>query len=168
MTLADFTGPILLIPELLNERRESAIAELSARLMEAGRIQNARVFTRAALEHESLASTVFDQVAFSLARGCSATELSFAIGLSEFGIRWGSPKAVPVFVVVLFAVPDAAGNAYLSLLTTFSSLLKDKSLFPMLRHAKHSKDMFNVLSRTTCPEVRRDGPLKTFPLPGFR
>jgi len=82
MTLADFTEPNLLVPELLNERQESAIAELSHRLKNAGRIKNAREFTSAVLKHESLVSTVFDGVAFSLARGHTATELSFAIGLA--------------------------------------------------------------------------------------
>src|SRR5271154_2415689 len=100
MTLADFTEPNLLVPELLNERQESAIAELSHRLKDAGRIKNAREFTSAVLKHESLVSTVFDEVAFSLARGYTATELSFAIGLSQYGVRWGEPKAPSVFVVV--------------------------------------------------------------------
>jgi hypothetical protein len=73
MTLADFTEPNLLIPELLNERQESAIAELSRRLKDAGRVKNAREFTSAALNHESPVSTVFDEIAFSLARGPAAT-----------------------------------------------------------------------------------------------
>jgi mannitol/fructose-specific phosphotransferase system IIA component (Ntr-type) len=89
MTLADFTEPDLLVPELLNERQESVLAELSHRLKDAGRVKNAREFTSAVLNHESLVSTMFDGVAFSLARGHTATELSFAIGLSQHGVRWG-------------------------------------------------------------------------------
>jgi mannitol/fructose-specific phosphotransferase system IIA component (Ntr-type) len=122
LTLADFTEPNLLIPELLNERLESAIAELSRRLKDAGRIKNVGAFTSAVLKRESLVSTVFDGVAFSLARWHTATKLSFAIGLSQYGIRWGQPNASPVFVVVLFAIPASEERAYLSLIMTFSTL----------------------------------------------
>jgi Phosphotransferase system mannitol/fructose-specific IIA domain (Ntr-type) len=148
MTLADFTELDLLVPELLNERQESVIAELSWRLKEAGRIKNADAFSRAVLDHESMVSTVFDQVAFSLARGRIARELSFAIGLSRCGIRWGKRKAPTVFAVVLFAVPASAEQSYLSLVMTFSALLKGKVFFPELRQSRHSKEMFGALDQS--------------------
>jgi mannitol/fructose-specific phosphotransferase system IIA component (Ntr-type) len=156
MTLADFTEPNLLVPELLNERRESVIAELSGRLKQAGRIKNARAFSRAALEHESMVSTAFDGIAFSLARGQMATELSFAIGLSQYGVCWGKGKAPTVFTVVLFAVPDSAEQSYLSLVMTFSALLKGKVFFPALRQSKHSKDMFEALNQALLGNTERD------------
>ena len=147
MTLADFTEPDLLVPELLNERQESVIAELSRRLKEAGRIKNARAFSRAVLDHESMVSTVFDGVAFSLARGQIARELSFAIGLSRYGVRWGKGNAPTVFTVVLFAVPASADQSYLSLVMTFSALLKGKVFFPTMRQSKHPKEMFQALNQ---------------------
>jgi mannitol/fructose-specific phosphotransferase system IIA component (Ntr-type) len=155
MTLADFSQPNLLVPELLHERQESAIAELSKRLKDAGRVKDARAFTNAVLKHDSLVSNVFDEVAFSLARGQIATELSFAIGLSQDGIRWGARKPSLVFMVVLFAIPDSAEKMYLSLLMTFSTLLKDRTLFRMLRQSKHSEEMFEILSRASWIESGR-------------
>jgi mannitol/fructose-specific phosphotransferase system IIA component (Ntr-type) len=156
MTLADFTEPNLLVPELLNESQESAIAELSHRLKDAGRVKNAHEFTSAVLNHESLVSTVFDGVAFSLARGHTATELSFAIGLSQYGIRWGKNKASPVFVVVLFAIPASEERAYLSVILTFSTLLNDKNLFSTLRQSKHPEEMFEILTQASLGETGRD------------
>ena len=156
MTLADFTEPDLLVPELLNERQESVIAELSRRLKEAGRIKNARAFSRAVLDHESMVSTVFDGVAFSLARGQIARELSFAIGLSRYGVRWGKGNAPTVFTVVLFAVPASAERVHLSLVMTFSALLKGKVFFPALRQSKHPKEMFEALNQASLRNTGRD------------
>jgi mannitol/fructose-specific phosphotransferase system IIA component (Ntr-type) len=153
MTLADFTEPNLLVPELFNERQESTIAELSNRLKDAGRVKNARAFTRAVLKHESLVSTVFDEVAFSLARGHTATELSFAIGLSQYGIRWGKRKPTTVYAVVLFAVPASADGMYLSVLMAFSALVRDKLVFPELRHSKRSEEMFERLTHADVGET---------------
>src|SRR6516225_11383356 len=104
MTLADFTNLNLLVPELLNERQESVVAELSKRLAESACVKNACVCTHAVLRHESLVSSVFDQVAFPLARGHTAMELSFAIGLSQYGILWNKRPTLPVHVVVLSAI----------------------------------------------------------------
>jgi mannitol/fructose-specific phosphotransferase system IIA component (Ntr-type) len=94
-----------------------------------------------------MVSTVFDGVAFSLARGEIARELSFAIGLSRYGVRWGKRGAPIVFTAVLFAVPASAEQVYLSLVMTFSALLKNKLFFPLLCQSKHPKDMLAVLSQ---------------------
>ena len=93
MTLAQFTEPKLLVPRLLSNHRESAIIELSRRLESAGRIENADSFVDAAMDHESIASAVFDGVTFPLARGRAVKELSFAAGLSRQGIRWGAGRS---------------------------------------------------------------------------
>ena len=156
MTLADFTELNLLVPELLNERQESAIAELSHRLKDTGRITNAREFTSAVLKHESLVSTVFDRIAFSLARGHTATELSFAIGLSQYGVGWGKPEATPVFVVVLSAIPASAENAYLSVIMTFSTLLREESFFSTLRESRHPEEMLEILTQANLASMGRD------------
>jgi mannitol/fructose-specific phosphotransferase system IIA component (Ntr-type) len=154
--MADFTEPSLLVPELLNETQESTIAELSKRLKDAGRVGDMRAFSCAVLKHESLVSTVFDDVAFSLARRHTALELSFAIGLSEYGIRWGKPIAPVVFTVVLFAIPDTAEKEYLSLIMTFSTLLKNRAFFPILRESKHPEEMFELLARTGLRKTGRN------------
>lgn len=62
MTPAQFTEPKLLAPRLLSQHREGAIIELSKKLESAGRIENADSFVDAALDHESVASAVFDGV----------------------------------------------------------------------------------------------------------
>ena len=155
MTLAQYTEPGLLVPRLLSEYRDSALAELGSRLEKAGRIENARAFTHAVLDHESIVSTVFEKVAFPLARGQAVKELSFALGLSPQGIRWGVSKAPTVHAVVLFAVPLSAGQSYLSLVVTFSKFLQDKMALSVLSRCTQPEDMLAALEQV---RVLRTGP----------
>jgi mannitol/fructose-specific phosphotransferase system IIA component (Ntr-type) len=150
MTLVQFTEPNLLVPRLLSETHDSAIAELGGRLEKAGRISNVDAFTHAVLKHESFVSAVFDEVAFPLARGPAVNELSFALGVSSPGIRWGDGKASMVHAIVLFAVPLSAEHAYLSLVMSFSSFFKDEMAFSALRRCAQPEEMFSVLNHFNC------------------
>jgi mannitol/fructose-specific phosphotransferase system IIA component (Ntr-type) len=144
MTLAQFTEPKLLVPRLLSRHRKSAIIELSRRLENVGRIENADAFGDAALDHEAVASAVFDGVTFPLARGLAVQKLSFAAGLSQQGIRWGSGRSPVVHTVVLFAVPLLETRIYLSLVFTFSSFIKDEMAFTAFTRATQPEEMFAV------------------------
>jgi len=146
MTLAQFTEPTLLVPHLLSEQRDAAIAELSQRLENARRIEDASAFANAVMEHEALASAVFDGVAFPLARGQAVKTLSFCVGLSQRGFRWGAGKGPAVHTVVLFAVPLAEGETHLSLLLTFSNFLKDAMALATLRRCAQPEEMLANLS----------------------
>jgi mannitol/fructose-specific phosphotransferase system IIA component (Ntr-type) len=150
MNLGQFTESKLLVPCLLSEWRDCAISELSQRLENAGRIEDASVFTRAVLDHESLGSAVFDKVAFPLARDKAVKELSFALGLSPQGIRWGVGRKPFVHTVILFAVPLPEGQRYLSLVLTISSFLKDEMAFAALRGCAQSEEMWTVLQHVRC------------------
>jgi len=150
MNLGQFTESKLLVPRLLSEWRDCAISELSQRLENAGRIENASAFTRAVLDHESLVSAVFDKVAFPVARGKAVKELSFALGLSRQGIRWGVGRTPVVDTVILFAVPLLEGQRYLSLVLTISSFLKDEMAFAALRCCTQSEEMWTVLQHVRC------------------
>jgi len=52
-------------------------------------------------------------------------------------------------VVVLFAIPQSAEKDYLSVIITFSELLKDKMFLPVFRQSKHPEEMFEMLMRVT-------------------
>lgn len=150
MNLGKFTEPKLLVPRLLSGCRDSAITELSSRLENTRRIENATAFTQAVLDHESLVSTICNHVAFPLARGRAVKELSFAVGFSQPGIRWGTGKTPQVHAVVLFAVPLLEGHRYLSLVLTFSSLLRDEMAFTALRRSSQPEEMLTVLNHVRC------------------
>jgi len=150
MTLGQFTESRLLVPALVSEWRDSAIYELSQRLENAHRIDNATAFTHAVLDHESKGSGVFDDVAFPLAGGQNVKELSFALGLSEHGVRWGTARTPIVHTVILFAVTLAEEERYLSLLMMISSFLKDEVAFSALRRCSQAEEMWTILNRVSC------------------
>lgn len=157
MTLAQFTEPKLLVPHLLSEQRDPAIAELSQRLENARRIEDASAFANSVMEHEALASAVFDGVAFPLARGRAVKALSFCVGLSERGLRWGAGKGPAVHTVVLFAVPLAEGEAYFSLVLSFSNFQKDAMALAALRRCAQPEEMFAILNDVRVVRVHAPG-----------
>ena len=75
MNLSKLTESRLLVPRLLSEWRDGAISELSHRLEDAGRIENANSFTHAVLDHESLVSAVSGQVQSARVRRMSPVAL---------------------------------------------------------------------------------------------
>ena len=150
MNLGQFTEPKLLVPSLLAEFRDSTIFVLSQRLESAQRIDDSIAFSHAVLDHESRVSSVFDKVAFPMARGRTVRELSFALGLSQKGVRWGTGRTPLVHMVFLLAVPLSEGQRYISLVLTLSSLLKEQTVFSALRRCTQPEEMWTVLNHVRC------------------
>ena len=146
-TLAQFTEPGLLVPQLTGDHRESVITELCRRLKDAGRIDSLETFSRAVMEHDAVAPAIFDGVAFPLAHKGAYRELSFALGMAPQAIHWGGPNAPLVHTVVLFAVPVAEEKRYLSLVPAFSKLLKDAKACATLRACTRPEAMLEVLGQ---------------------
>ena len=146
MTLGQFTEPKLLIPRLLSDRQEGAIQELAALLEITARIQNAPAFVQAVLKRESEFPTfVAKGVAVPHLRGEMAQKLSLALGLSSVGIPWG-PNKLMASVVFLFAIPSTEAQAYLSLLSGLSSLVREAGAFDALGQATQPEEMLKVLN----------------------
>ncbi len=155
MTLADFTEPRLLVPRLLSANQNGAIMELSKRLHRAGCIEDAEAFCRAVLERESLLHPVVEQgLAFPHARGRAVHRLSFAVGLSEAGLRWDSAKGMIVHAVVLLAVPLSEAQLYLALLGTLSRFTQDETAFASFKQSAQPEEMLAVLNSFPWPESR--------------
>jgi mannitol/fructose-specific phosphotransferase system IIA component (Ntr-type) len=138
--LAQYTSPALLQPRLSGTRAEEAIAELSQLLAAAGRVENALAFAHAASDHDALVQSVFDQVAYAVARGHGARRLGFAVGLAPAGIRWGN-RAV-VRAIVLSAVPPDQAQNYLSLLLAFGQWFQKPSSLETLCQCATAEEMF--------------------------
>jgi mannitol/fructose-specific phosphotransferase system IIA component (Ntr-type) len=146
MTLGRFTESKLLVPRLECATRETALVELSKRLASAGRVDSADTFLSAVLAHDALAPAVFEGIAVALARGQSAKELSFALGLSSRAICWSVSGAPAVGAVFLLAVPQSAGELHLSLVLTLSSFISDTAAFSALRRCTKPEQMLDVLN----------------------
>ena len=84
-----------------------------------------------------------------------ANELSFAIGLSERGIRWGIGKAPTTHAVVLFAVPPSAEQAYASLIVTLAKFLNRERGLHALRQCAEPGEVLALLKQV---QLLRTGP----------
>ena len=159
MNLGQFTELRLLVPQLFSEWRDGAISELSQRLESAGRVENANAFASAVLDHESSGSAVFDQTAFPLARSETVKELSFALGLSSPGVRWGAGRTPIVRAVILFAVPPSEERTYLSLVLTFARFSNDEKSFSDLQCCAQPGQMLAVLNQVRCVPTGPGSPI---------
>ena len=148
--LSEFTERPLLLPNLASEFRDSAILELSRHLERGLCIRDATKFTHAVLDHESFGSAVVGDVAFPFGRGLEVRRLSFALGVSGCGVRWGTERLPAVHVIVLIAAPNLEDQGYAPLVTTISNFLNDEAALLRLRQCAQAQDIWNVLNDVPC------------------
>lgn len=123
MTVADFTEPSLLIPQLLSADQASVINALSHRLQGAGRIADSLTFFQAVLQRDYLSSSApGNGVAFPHAGGRGIHCLSLALGVSAAGVRWRDGSQV--HAVFLIAIPPADAQLYLALVAALARLVR--------------------------------------------
>jgi PTS system fructose-specific IIC component len=146
-TLADFTETALLVPQLAADHHEMAVAELVKHLESTGRLAEAKAFVDAVLTHDELAPTVFDGVAFPLARSETVRDLSFAVGRLPRPMHWGATREPLVDTVILIALPETEGAQYLSLIPAFSNFLKDPAGLAALRRCTQPEQMLEVFEQ---------------------
>ena len=145
-TLADFTGPGLIIPHLRSEEAASAIKELSRALQTENRVPDVLPFYQAALNREFMASTDMEAgMAFPHARVPGLKEVSFALGRSDEPMRWGTNGGRQVRLVFLIAVPATDATQYLLLISSLARLAKDGGLVARLQKAQDAAQMLEVL-----------------------
>ncbi len=145
-TLADFTGPGLMIPHLRGGESASAIKELTEALQSENRVPDALPFYQAVLNREFLAGTAFEAgMAVPHARMAGLGEVSFALGRSERSLRWGAQGAGSVRLVFLMAVPATDATQYLVVISGLARLSKDARLMARLMEASTAAQMMEVL-----------------------
>lgn len=147
-TLADYTSPSLMIPELRGKDSVSAIQELSQVLQRENRIPDMLTFYHAALNHESLVSTDLESgMAFPHARLPGLQTPVFAVGRSNEPLYWGTRARRTVRFVFLIAMPDTDSTQYLLLISSLARLSLDTVLMEKLRGSRNAEEMFNVLQQ---------------------
>ena len=156
MTLADFTGPGLILPHLRGQDAASVIQELAQALQRERRVPDLLPFYHAALNREFLVSTEMEAgMAFPHARLPGLKELSFAFGRSDEPLPWGARGARTVRLVFLIAVPATEATQHLLLISGLARLANENRLVEELHAAQ---DTFQIL------EVLRQIKLRTNPV----
>ena len=148
-TLADFTGPALIVPALRGKDAAGVIHELSSVLSREGRVPDLLRFYQAALNGEYLAETV---TAFGWAlphaRSIAIDRPCFAMGRCPAPISWVTPARRPVETVLLIGVPETDAREYLGLLAALARLSRSPELSGALVQARTCPEILEVFRRT--------------------
>ncbi len=145
--IGDYTEARLLVPRLLSSDQLGSIKELTRRLQNAGRIDDALAFFQAVLEREYMLQTTPEMgLVFPHARGRGVKSLSFALGLSAEGIRWGTDKSSIAHIIVLLAVPLSETQPYLRLLSSLARLGQDETSRNALLACTQPEQMLDLLN----------------------
>lgn len=155
MSLADFTEPALMLPELSGQDPAVVIQQLSQALQRTSRVPDLLPFYQAVLNREFLISTALDYgIALPHARLSTLKNLCFALGRSSAPLQWGTKDSPPVRLVFLLAVPSTEAAEYLLLMGGLGRLGKDPLLLSQLLAAGNSNDMFSVLRQIKLRQCR--------------
>jgi mannitol/fructose-specific phosphotransferase system IIA component (Ntr-type) len=148
LTLADFTGPGLIVPYLRGQDAAAVIQELSAALQREGRVTDLLQFYHSALNREYLCGTVADPgwaMPHALVKGL--TEPCFALGRWMSPVVWTKRDRRQVSCVFLFAIPETDARAYMNLIYGLARLSKVPELVEQLRQASDTFEILNVLKQ---------------------
>jgi nitrogen PTS system EIIA component len=148
LSLADFTDPGLIRPDLRERDIAGAIKELTQLLHAQGCVPDVLPFYNAALTREYLSSTATENgLAFPHARSHSFARLRFAFGRSPEPFAWGTPGKTLVQFVFVVVAPTADSSAYLHLLSGLAKLGKSDLLLAELRKAKTSECLWAIFKK---------------------
>ena len=148
LTLADFTSPRLVIPDLRGQDAASAIQELSTALQRERRVTDLLQFYHSALNREYLCSTVTEPgwaMPHALVKGLD--EPSFVLGRCAPPMTWMKSDRQQVSLVFLFAIPETDARAYMNLIYGLARLSKAPRLVEQLLEARDTFEIFNVLKQ---------------------
>lgn len=146
MTLADFTAPGLMVPQVRGADAASVIKELSEVLHAENRVPDLLAFCQAALHREFMSGTEMEAgMSFPHARLAGVRQVCFALGRSVDPLRWGQHGARSVRLVFLLAVPTTDATEYLQLISGLVRLSKDAALVGRLLAAREPCRMHDVL-----------------------
>jgi mannitol/fructose-specific phosphotransferase system IIA component (Ntr-type) len=146
VSLADYTGPALIVPQLRERDTAGIISELSQVLQRRGAVPDVLPFYQAALNQELLTSSALDcGLAFPHARLSGIKRLQFAFGRTPAPIVWGAKSSWPVQFVFLLAVPATDAAGYLHLLASLARLGQQPEVLAQLRAAESANAVLAVL-----------------------
>ncbi len=112
-----FSSEKLMIPRLEARTPEGVIGELAQRMTDQLYFSDPRLLIGQALEREAIGSTAVEHsLAFPHVRGVDTGSLTFALGLSRKGLKFGAPKGQLSKIFFFIVIPIAANAFYLTLL----------------------------------------------------
>jgi mannitol/fructose-specific phosphotransferase system IIA component (Ntr-type) len=154
-TLADYTSPALMVPELQSKVAAGVIAELCSVLQRQERLNDSATFYDAVMHRELLSTTLIAPGwALPHARLKGLRQLSFALARSSQPLVWFGESGFGPQTVFLFAVPEEEAKTYLNVIAALARLNQNTALLEQLLHAPDGKTMFGVLGQIPLAHAR--------------
>ncbi len=147
-TLADYTKPALIIPQLRERDTAGIISELSQALQRGGYVPDLLPFYHAALNQELLGNSTLEcRFAIPHVRLNAVKRLQFAFGRLSRPVSWGPGKSWPVDMIFLLAVPATEAATSLHLLAGIARLGQKPETLRELRAAETAEALWEIFSR---------------------
>lgn len=148
LSLAHYTSPRLIVPELRERDATGIISELSQVLQREGYVADVLPFFHTALNHELLTNSAHES-GFALPHGRvnGVRQLQFAFGRTPEPVIWGPKGSWPVQLVFLLAVPATDAACYLHLLASLARLAQHPESLAALRAAEAPEEVFAILEQ---------------------
>lgn len=148
MTLAHYTAPGLILPELAQRDAAGIISELTHVLRRQGCIADVLPFYHTALNRELLANSAQScGIALPHGRLPGVKRLQFAFGRVPEPVLWGTETSSCVQLVFLLAVPATDAVCYLKLLATLARLAQEPDRLGEIRAADNAQAVLAALGK---------------------
>jgi mannitol/fructose-specific phosphotransferase system IIA component (Ntr-type) len=137
----------LIISELKNRRRETALAEMVSRAAEAGAVRSAgALLDLLATREKQVSAALGHGVALLAARSLAVPESRLILGRSRRGIDWTAPDAEPVRMIALLLSPaDRTLASHLAAVVRMAALLRQQRSRNKLLEAVSAADLAAVM-----------------------
>jgi len=151
-TLADYTCPMLLVPELHGRDAAAVVHELSYLLYRAGYVPDVLPFYRAALDRERASSSATNHSwAWPRAVAQGLKQPCFALGRCAAPLVWPPGWQPSVQLVFLLATPENSARHDQALMAGVLRLHMEPPLRTRLSAARDRGELFDVLSQVSLP-----------------
>lgn len=145
-----FSSEKLMIPQLQSRTPEGVIGELARRMTDQLYFSDPRLLIEKALEREAIGSTAVEHsLGFPHVRGVDTGSLTFALGLSKKGLKFGAPKNGLSKIFFFIVIPIAASAFYLTLLAGLIGSLNSVDARKKLLDASEPEEAWATLKKLT-------------------
>ncbi len=152
--IARFSDVALMLPKLAATNRDDAVKELAALMAAQGFVEDGDRLTELALRRESVVSTAVESgLAFPHVRNVEGGSLTFALGLKESGLKFGSPDGELTKIVFFIVIPTPASAFYLRLLAGLVNTFRTAKARNALLKCTTPEKMWQTLTSLTSETI---------------
>ncbi|PYI85337.1 MAG: PTS sugar transporter subunit IIC [Verrucomicrobia bacterium] len=148
MNLGDILGPENILPDLQANNRWEAIEEMINNLVSTAKIrpEDREAVAAVVKKRESSMST---GIGFGIGIPHASTDLIYevvaALGRSQKGVNFDALDNQPVYLVVLFMVPQGQFQKHLHTLADIAKLLHKKEFRQALEEAPNAQTIYKII-----------------------